>query len=297
MVAAGALIALNNAIVKWMTAELSVGEVLFVRGVFVLVPVAVLAWHAGGLASLRMRSPAIQAVRAVLTVSSTFLFMFGLEILPLADCTAVAFAAPFFITALAARFLGERVGWRRWTAIAIGFAGIVVMTRPTGGAARWEVALPLAAAALTAARDVVTRRISTTETSVAMLCYTSLGMMLSGLATLPLGWRPVDLTGLGLLAAAGVLFALGHFLVIESYRRAEAGLVAPFKYTELVWATALGLAVWGALPDRWLLAGSVLVIASGLYILRRESRLRRRRVGVGDRSGRRQRVGTGFAPE
>ena len=175
MVGGGALLMMNNAIVKLLTDTVPVGQILFVRGLFIFIPIALLAWRAGGFGSLRIQSVAGQAWRAVLTAAATLLMTISLKLLPLADVTAITFAGPLFVTGLAAWVLGERVGWRRWTAVAVGFAGIVVMTRPTGEALRWAVFLPLGVALVGAVRDVITRRMSTTETSVSMLCYTSIG--------------------------------------------------------------------------------------------------------------------------
>ena len=284
MVAGSALLMMNNAVVKWLTAEIPIGALLAARGVFILVPVSLLAWRAGGVSSLRVHSVRGQVVRAALTVLATFMMVNSLKLLPLADVTAITFAGPLFTTCMAAWVLGERVGRRRWSAVAVGFAGILLIARPTAGAVQWAALLPLGVALLVAVRDILTRRISATETSVAMLCYTTLGVTLAGLATTPLGWRPLGAGQVGLLALAAALFAVAHFLVIESFRLAEAALVAPFRYAEIVWAVILGFVVWGTWPDRWIVAGAVLVVGSGLYILRRQTL----RVGQRRRCGRSQ---------
>jgi drug/metabolite transporter (DMT)-like permease len=263
-----------------------VGQILFVRGLFISIPIALLAWRAGGLASLCIQSLKGQAWRAALTAAATLLMTNALRLLPLADVTAITFAGPLFITALAAWVLGERVGWRRWSAVVVGFTGIVLMIRPTGEALRWAVFLPLGVALVAAVRDVITRRMSTTETSVSMLCYTTAGVALSGLATWPFGWAFLEAREVALLALAAGLFGAAHFLVIESFRHAEAAVAAPFKYSEILWATLFGAVIWGHLPDAWIVAGAVLVVGSGLYILHRETRRRRS-----------QRVGTGSSPE
>ena len=281
MVGGGALLMMNNAIVKLLTDTVPVGQILFVRGPFIFIPIALLAWRAGGFGSLRIQSVAGQAWRAVLTAAATLLMTISLKLLPLADVTAITFAGPLFVTGLAAWVLGERVGWRRWTAVAVGFAGIVVMTRPTGEALRWAVFLPLGVALVGAVRDVITRRMSTTETSVSMLCYTSIGVTLSGLATWPFGWAILEAREVTLLALAACFLGAANFLVIESFRYAEAAVAAPFKYSEILWAVLFGALIWGYLPDAWIVAGSVLVVGSGLYILHRETRRRPQRVGTG----------------
>ena len=278
MVGGGALLMMNNVVVKLLTASVPVGQLLFVRGLFVSIPIALLAWRAGGLGSLRIRSLKGQVWRAALTAISTILMTHSLRLLPLADVTAITFAGPLFVTALATWVLGERVGWRRWTAVFVGFTGIVLMTSPTGEAAlRWAVFLPLGVALVGAVRDVITRRMSTTETSVSMLCYTSIGVALSGLATWPFGWTVLEAREVAMMALAACLLGGAQFLAIESFRYAEAAVAAPFKYSEILWAVLFGALVWGHLPDAWIVAGAFLVVGSGLYILHRETRRLTRR--------------------
>lgn len=273
MLAGSALLTLNDAALKWLSADYPVGEILFLRGLFVLLPIAFFAWRAGGLASLRLRNPRGPLLRAALVVSATFLFVTGLRAMPLADAVAVTFAGPLFLTVLAMAVLRENVGWRRCCAVLVGFVGVMLIVRPTGDAVRWIALLPLSAAFLGALRDIVTRRISVSESSLAILGVTSLAVTLAGLATLPFGWRVPALQDIGYLALAGGLLCAAHFLQIEAFRLAEAGLVAPFKYSSMIWAVAVGFVIWGDLPDAWTLAGTAVVVGSGLYILHRELRL------------------------
>ena len=177
-----------------------------------------------------------------------------------------------FLTALATPMLGERVGWRRWSAVAAGFAGVLLMLRPTGGALYWAALLPLGAALAGAFRDVFTRRIAVTETTIGILVVSTAAVTLAGLATVPFGWQPLVARDIGLFALAGLLLGGAHYLMIESFRFAEVALIAPFKYASMIWATAFGFIIWGHLPNAWVLAGSTLVIGSGLYILHRETR-------------------------
>jgi drug/metabolite transporter (DMT)-like permease len=204
--------------------------------------------------------------------SGAAFFVAGLGFLPLADNIAVTLAGPLFLTALAPSLLGERVGWRRWLAVGVGFAGIVLMFRPTGEVMRWAALLPVGAALTGAFRDIVTRRISVTESSISMLFYSTVFISLAGLATLPFGWRPLAAADVGLMALSGLLLGAAQYLMIEAFRHAEAAVVAPFRYSQMVWAVLLGFVVFGDLPDRWLIAGAALVISSGLYILHREAR-------------------------
>jgi len=275
MVLGGAVITLNDAVMKMMTAGYPIGEILFIRGVFVIVPVALLAWRFGGVAQLKVRSTRAQAIRAALTVLSTFLFITSLRYLKLAEAVAIGFSGPLFLTALATPVLGERVGWRRWAAVGVGFAGVLAMTRPGGEAAQWAALLPLGAALASASRDMLTRRMSVTETSVSMLCVSAVAVTLCALATLPLGWRPPAPGDVGMLAGAALFLGLGQFLWIEAFRLGEAVVVAPFKYANLLWGVLFGFLIWAHLPDRWTTLGAFLVIGGGLYIFHRETLGRR----------------------
>ncbi len=268
------LLSLNDALIKSLTQGYPVGEILFVRGAFVCPWILVFAWRAGGLSALRVVSVKGQALRGLCVIASSFLFVNGLRHLPLADAIAVAFTGPLFVTALAPYALGERVGWRRRLAVLAGFLGVLIMARPGGEAVQWALLFPLGAALCGGTRDLITRRISRTETTVAVLCVTTLMVMSAGLATAPLGWAPLRASDLWVFAASGMLIAGAHYLMIEAFRLGEAALVAPFKYTSMVWAVLFGFLIFGDLPDAWTLAGAGVVVLAGLYILHRETRRR-----------------------
>ena len=272
MAGGGFLLTLNDAVAKWLTAEYPIGEFLFLRGLFIFVPIAIVTRWSGGMGALRVRDFRGQSLRALLTATSTYLFIFAIGIMPLTDVIAIVFAGPLFLTGLAPFLLSERIGWRRWSAVIAGFCGVLVMVRPTPEAWRLVALVPLLVALLAAFRDITTRKLTFVDSSPATLLFTTVAVMLSGLATLPLGWKAVALGDVALMALAGLLVGGAHFLMIESLRLGEAALVVPFRYANLIWATILGALIWRDVPDRWMVLGSVLVIASGLYILRRETR-------------------------
>jgi len=280
MVVGGALLTRNDAVVKWLSDGYPVGKILFIRGLFVFIPVAVIAWRMGGMKALTIHHVGAQTARALLTVISTVFYLIALTAMPLADVVSIAFAGPLFLTALAVPLLGEPVGWRRWSAVLVGFAGILVMFRPGSETLHWVALLPLIGALLSAFRDIITRRltatVAVTETSVGILCYTTLGVTLAGLTTFTMGWRMPALGDMALLVLSGFLIGAAQYLLIEAFRLAQAGLVAPFRYANVIWAVLFGFLIWGDLPDRWMLLGSTLVIGSGLYIFHRETRVRRR---------------------
>ncbi|HJO68152.1 MAG TPA: DMT family transporter, partial [Rhodospirillales bacterium] len=212
--AASILITSNDAIIKWLSDDIPIGEIIAVRGAFMLVPVAFLVWWLGGRQALRVHDHRAQAIRVVLFVAATFLFLNGLDRLPLADATAIIFAEPLLVTLLAIPFLGERVGWRRFSAIAVGFLGVLLMVRPTGDAFRPAVLLPLGAAICIAAASIITRRMSRTETTASMLVYGSVALMAAGFLTEFAGnWRMIGHADLGLLAICAIMFGFANFLL------------------------------------------------------------------------------------
>ena len=276
MVGGGALLTANDTLLKWLTGGYPVGEIMFVRGLFVMVPIAFLVWRAGGIETLVTRNIRDQALRAALMIAGTYMFVTGLRYLPLADAISIAFAGPLFVTAMADPLLGERVGWRRWMAVLIGFAGILIIFRPGGTAFQWAALFPLGASFTGALRDILTRKLSASDSSESLLTYSTVGVALGGLASAPFGgWQPVPMTDLAVFVAIGVLIAGAHFLMIETFRYAEVALVSPFKYVSVLWATVFGYLVFGDIPSSSTLLGGAVVISSGIYILHRE-RLRRR---------------------
>jgi drug/metabolite transporter (DMT)-like permease len=275
MVLGGLLLTLNDATIKWLTGGLPVGQIMFSRGlVAILIIVAVVAVRRRP-AALKVTRPGAQAARAAAMVCSTFLFVSGLRWLPLADAVALSFIGPVLLTAMAPFFLGENVGWRRWSAVLIGFAGMLVMLRPGTDGIQWAALLPVGAAFAGTVRDILTRRLAGSDGSLATLFYSTLGVALAGLATAPLGWNAPAPIDFALLALTGCLLCSAHFLQIEAFRLAEAAVLAPFKYTSLLWAAIVGFAVWQHVPDAVTLSGGALVVASGLYIFRREQKLKR----------------------
>ncbi len=276
MVAAMSVLTVNDAIAKWLTQRVPVGEVLAVRGAMVVTMAVAWAAARGRLDDLKVRRWRPNLLRGALMATSTFLFVTSLSLLPIADAVALSFAGPIFGTVLGALLLGKKVGWRRWSAVAVGFAGVLVMVRPTPDMIRLAALIPLGAALFGALRDVVTRRLGTGgESTLAILVVSTAVVALAGLTTLPFGWVTLGWKELGLFAGTAALVGVAQSLTIEALRHGEVGLVGPFKYTSLVWAVLLGALVWGDVPGPYIWLGSAIVIASGLYIWRREAMLAR----------------------
>lgn len=275
MIGAVACLTASDALIKSMSSIYSVGQLLFIRSLFVWPWIVFFAIRQGGLRTLRLNSTKGHVVRGILVIASTFLFVAGLQFLPLATAIAAIFMGPLFITAMAPLILGERVGWRRWAAVSVGFLGVLVMVRPGTDAFQWALLFPIAGAMCGGLRDLITRRISQSENTLAMLAMTTLAIMVAGIVSIPFGWAEFRYEDLAKFAISGTLVTGGHYLMIDAFRRGEAGLVAPFKYTSLLWAIVIGYVAFGELPDHYTLVGATVIIAAGLYVFYRETQLRK----------------------
>ncbi len=223
--------------------------------------------------------PVFQVGRSAILMTMTFCFFFGLALLPLAEVTAMMFAAPFFLTCLSVLILREAVGLRRWAGVAVGFVGIFMILKPSLSMNPYYL-VPLAAAFLYAFYQLSTRIISGDDHSVTTLLYTPVAGTAVASAIMPFVWVPPDALNWVLLVSLGMLGAAGHYLIIMAYHRSEASLLAPFGYSSMLWATLAGWMVFDSLPDAWTFAGAALIIASGLYIWYREQKRLRDRAPV-----------------
>lgn len=211
----------------------------------------------------------LQVVRALALMAAVSGMFVAVGLMPLADAITIAFVAPLMITAAAALFLKERVTAGQWLAILVGFGGVLIVIRP--GTSIFDAAslVPLGAAVCVVIYQTLTRPISQKIAPVSMLYTATLvGLLVSSLA-LPFVWETPDLRQITYLGVAACLGAAAHFLLIRAYHAAPASLVAPFAYTEIVWSSAIGFAAFGDIPDSATLIGAAVLIASGLYLLRR----------------------------
>ena len=277
MITAAALLTMNDAVVKLVTDQLPVGQVLFLRGLVALIPISFVVWRNGGMPALRVRDPRNQLLRSVMFTAATFFMVGGLAYLPLPLVVFISAASPLFVTALAPVILGERVGWRRWTAVVVGLCGVLMITSPAGHAnIGWTVLLPLGAAVTSALADLVTRKMSATESSTAIVVCSTTAIILGGLSTWPLGWVTPDLQTLLLVLLGGLLQGTGFLFLVESFRHGEATVVAPFRYTILLWGLLLGIVIWGEVPGWNALGGALIILVAAVYVYHREAVLVRR---------------------
>lgn len=268
LIAGGMVLAGVDASIKLISPETPIGEIMFIRGCCTLVCVGVLAMARGGLKMVRAYNYRDQFVRAACFVAGSFLFIEALWRLPLAEANAISFLGPVLVTAMAPVFLGERVGWRRWIAVLVGFAGVILMLRPSAAGIQWAALFPLAAAFTSALADLVTRRLSATDSPTSILFYTTLAVTLAGLATLPFGWIALDLVAFGIIGGIGLFVFFAHWLIVEAFRHTEAATLVPYKYLMLVWALIVGYVGWGEVPDLLAALGGGAIVASGLLLFK-----------------------------
>ncbi len=222
---------------------------------------------------LRTSRPWLQALRSVLLLASTTLNFIAIRYLQLAETTAITFATPLLVALLAALFLGERIGPRRFVAIGIGFAGVLVVARPGIGGMHPAAVFSLLGCIAYASYSITTRMLASSDKPETTLVYSGAAGVLLLTPLIPLFWTsPPSLATWLLMGSMGFYAAFGHYLLILAHQRAPAGILSPFMYTQLIWMVALGLIVFGDVPDVFTITGGLIVVASGLYLLSLERR-------------------------
>lgn len=271
MLAAVALFCLMDAGLKQLSAHYPSMQVAALRGAASL-PL-VLAWAlltTGWRSLLRVRWP-LHALRGVLGVMMIAAFVLGVRTLPLSTAYSIFFVAPLLITALSGPLLGERVGRQRWIAIAIGLTGVLIVLRPTGEGVMTTAGLALLLSALGYAVAAITVRVlAATDSTQAMVVWLMASMAVGAGALAAPGWVALRGEHAWLIAGVGVFGALGQYAITEAFRMGEASLLAPLEYTALVWGALLDLTLWHVLPDGIAWIGAAVIVASGLYLVRRD---------------------------
>jgi drug/metabolite transporter (DMT)-like permease len=245
-----------------------------------LVALAVTAQATGSPFRVQTKHFRMHMIRGVLVLLTTTTFFAALKYLPLADCIVIAFAAPIFVTALSGPMLGEKVGWRRWSAVAVGFAGVVVAVRPTGswaGDTGLGIGLVLTSALAYALTLTTLRKLSGKEHTHNLLFYSTAFTIVVAAVPGIIYWEPISWQAAGVMLIQGLASALGQIAMIRAFRFGEASMLAPIEFTALIWATAAGFWFWGDLPTVAVLVGAALIIGANLYIAHREARLANRK--------------------
>ena len=266
---------------KLVSADYPTGELVFFRSFFALVPLlAWLTWQGDLLGSVRTRDMKGHLKRGAFGSAGMFSGFVALSYLPLHDAIAIGYATPLIVVVLAALVLKETVRAYRWTAVAVGFVGVLIMlsphlgTRATfEGASAFGASIALVGACFSAGATIQVRRLTATEKTGAIVLYFTLLTSLLGLATVVLGWRLPPFEDFLILVLIGVLGGIGQILLTSCYRHADTSIIAPFEYTTMIWALLFGWFVFGDLPSRAVLAGGAIVAAAGIFVLWRERQL------------------------
>lgn len=271
---------LNDAITKYSSQSMNMAQVMLIRGAFASLFVGLLAWQRGALARPGSMLQPLVALRVISEAGATVSFLVALAHLPIANVSAVLQALPLAVTMGAALVFGETVGWRRWLAIALGFAGVLIIVRPGfEGFSVYSLAA-LASVACCAVRDLATKRIPEAIPTLLVSTATALAMTIVGAVLLsPMGgWTPMTGNSTTLLALAAVLVLIGYQFIIMAMRAGDISFIAPFRYTALIWSILLGLFIFADVPDLAMIIGATIIIASGLYALYRERVVGRRKI-------------------
>lgn len=249
----------------------SLEQFVFLRSLIGVAIFLLLARQFGGANSLRTKRWGWHLLRTALAVGAMFGFFYGISRMPLVDALTLGFTAPLIVTALSVPFLGEEVGWRRWSAVIVGFIGVLIILRPGTQAVTFAHLAVLFAAFCYATLAITARKLASTETSYSMSVYVVVGPLLAALLLMSSsGWTPPDSTAWILFFGAGACSVVAWIGIIGGYRRASPAMLAPFEYTALVGGAIAGYVFWNEVPDRWVIVGAAVIITSGLFVVYRE---------------------------
>ncbi|MEW9808305.1 DMT family transporter [Mesorhizobium marinum] len=282
----------NDAITKYVSDAMNMGQVMLIRGAFATLLIALLAWRHGALADMRQALQPLVLLRVACEAMATITFLVALAHLPIANVSAVLQALPLAVTMGAALFYGETVGWRRWLSIAVGFVGVAIIVRPgLEGFSVYSLSV-LVCVGFCTVRDLATKRIPENIPTLLVSTMTAAAVTLCGVVLVqPMGgWSPPAAHDLVMIALAAGLLLVGYQFIIRAMRSGDVSFVAPFRYSSLVFAILLGFLVFGDVPDLPMTVGSLIVVSSGLYMLYRE------RV-VGRSKAASESVGPGMTPD
>lgn len=266
------LFSINDALGKWLVATYAVTQILLVRSAAALVVMAPVMGRQGVRESWNLPQPVLQAIRVFTATAETACFYASVTVLPLADAFTYYLAGPIYVTVIAAVFLKERVGWRRWLAVCVGFAGVIIALQPGTGSFNIYVLVAILGSLLYAILMIVTR-VLRDSSPTAMAGTQMLGGLLFGLIALPMDWVPLaSFTDGVLLATVGVVAVIAIVCVNRSLSLAPASAVVPFQYTLIVWAAIFGYLIFDDIPTWPTIIGAALIVAAGLFIFFREQK-------------------------
>jgi drug/metabolite transporter (DMT)-like permease len=274
-----------DGVIKSVSDIFPTGELVFARNLFAFLPLLTFMLVVERRINLRTAHPWGHVWRGLMGVSAMFCFFLSYKLLPLSDAIALGLSGPIFLTVLSVPLLGEKVGMRRWSAVIVGFIGVLVMTRPGSGVFETAALVPLLAAVFYALAMISIRKLARTEGPTTIVFYFTLFAVFASLFTLPLGtidgdlawvW-PADLAQWSQLVLIGIMGGCAQIALTIAFRRGAVSLVAPFDYMALVYGFLIGFFVFEEVPDAYLIGGGIIVVLSGIYIIHRETLLARER--------------------
>jgi S-adenosylmethionine uptake transporter len=285
------IFSVQDVLIRHLSGGYSVVEIMFIRALVAILPMYFFVHMDGGLRSLKSKHPYLQLLRGVLGVFSYTAYYMAMATLPLATVTSIFFVSPLIVTLFSVVFLRETVGFRRWAGVLIGFAGMLVIIQPGRGPLDWAALLPVLAALTYAGSIMLTRKLGRSETGASLAFYAMLTFMAaSGTAGLAFGdgalanethastgfllraWQLPSLADFGIIAVCGGVAAIGFYCLSQGYRLAQASIAAPFEYVALPLSITWGFLMWDEIPSATTFLGIAMIVAGGLYVLRREAR-------------------------
>jgi drug/metabolite transporter (DMT)-like permease len=255
---------------KWLLADYPLPQFILLRSIFGLSVFVLIARWYGGNASLVTRKWPWHLLRTALATGAMFGFFYGLAHMPLVNALTLGFTAPLILTALSGPVLGDRVGIRRWLAVVAGFIGVLIVLRPAAGMVTPAALAVIGAAACYAGLALTARKLAATESSLALSVYVISGPLLVSALLVADDYRPPSAAAWAMFALAGLCSACAWVGIVGGYRRASPALLAPFEYLALIGGAAAGYLIWNEVPDRWVVVGGAVIIASGLFVVYRE---------------------------
>lgn len=264
------LFALNDAMGKWLVASFSVGQILVVRSFGSFIILAPMIARQGSDALFRIEQPRLQILRVVMTTADVALFYAAVAYLPLADVMTFYMAGPIYVAAISHFFLGERIGWRRWLAVLVGFIGVLIALRPSTAMLSWPSIFGLCGSLAFSLTLVLARRLRQTSDAT-LVAWQTVGALAAGLVLSIGHWRSASTLDFAAMLGLGVVAGSAHMLITRSLKLAPASLLAPLQYTLLIWAIALGFVFFGDIPDAQIIVGSIVIVLAGLFIFHRKN--------------------------
>jgi S-adenosylmethionine uptake transporter len=263
------MFALNDALGKWLVATFTVGQVMFIRSIGAFIVLGPMIARQGTAQLVRVDRPVFHGFRAMLTAVESTLFYAAVVYLPLADVMSFYMAGPIYVAALSHVMLGEKVGWRRWIAILIGFIGVLVILRPTSAAFSTGSVIALIGSFAFALTIITGRMLRGTSDTTLVTWQTICSLIIGGILCIG-AWTPTEAFDWGAMLLLGVVACIAHLLIVRALKLAPAATLAPLHYTLLLWAIVFGWFFFGDIPDSQTIIGAGIVVLAGLFIVHRQ---------------------------